>query len=292
MHKNSRSIPKFNLLPLKSELILNEDGSVYHLHLKPEQIAPLVITVGDPGRVELLARHLDQQEFSAHYREFKTVTGRLGDQRLTIISTGIGTDNIDIVLHELQLLHSYDLVERVPKATASPLTIIRLGTSGALQEELALDSLWMSDEALSWDGLLAFYQHDFPELHLLEGLPPAYRVAGDQSLRDHFARTVDGRGITLTAAGFYAPQGRHLLVPPRRSDWLSKVNQWRDGTSRITNMEMETAGIYGLGQLMGMRTLSISAILANRMKGSFSSHPERTIEHMVTSVFQRITELH
>lgn len=279
-------------MPLKSELILNEDGSVYHLHLVPEQLAPLVITVGDPGRVELLARHLDQREFTAQYREFKTVTGRIGNLRLTIISTGIGTDNVDIVLHELELLHSYDLVERRPKASSTPLTIIRLGTSGALQEEVPLDSLWMSDEALGWDGLLAFYQHDFPELRLVEGLPSAYRVAGDSSLRDQFSRIVDGRGITLTAAGFYAPQGRNLLVAPRREDWLAQINQWRDGASRISNMEMETAGIYGLGRLMGMRTLSISAILANRMKGSFSTHPERTIEGMISSVFQRLTELH
>mgnify|MGYP006426914091 CR=1 FL=1 len=292
MDKNSGTNPKFNSLPLKSELILNRDGSVYHLHLHPEQLAPLVITVGDPGRVDLVGRYLDDQEFSSQYREFKTITGRLGSQRLTIISTGIGTDNVDIVLHELQLLHAYDLDLRVPKKTAAPLRIIRLGTSGALQADVPLDSLWMSDEALGWDGLLAFYQHDFPGIHLVEGLPKAYRVPGNAAMRNHFAEVVDGRGLTLTTAGFYAPQGRDLLVRPRRKDWLKQVSQWRDKADRITNMEMETAGIYGLGQLMGMPTLSISAILANRIQGSFSDRPEHTIERMITKTLERISALH
>lgn len=278
--------------PSPSELILNADHSVYHLHLCNGEVAPWVISVGDPGRVDLVRSYLDAVELERRHREFYTVTGRLGQQRLTVISTGIGTDNIDVVLNELQLVQAYDLEKREALATSEPLRLIRLGTSGALQADVPMDSLWMSEEALSLDGLLPFYAHDFPVVDLgLPGLPPAYRVAPSGELRNHFAQRVDGGGLTLTAAGFYAPQGRNLLVPPRHTDWLWQVAQREVEGRRPSNLEMETAGIYGLGGLLGMHTLSISAILANRFTGHFSKNPEKSIRRLVEAGLAGISAL-
>lgn len=275
-----------------SELILNPDYSVYHLHLRNGEVAPWVITVGDPGRVDLIRSYLDTVELERRHREFYTVTGRLGSQRITVLATGIGTDNIDVVLNELQLVQAYDLEKRLPLEKTAPLRILRLGTSGALREEVPVGSLWMSEEALGLDGLLPFYAHDYPVVELgLPGIPPAVRVKPSDELKQHFTSQVDGGGLTLTAAGFYAPQGRHLLAAPRYKDWLQKVVQQEIGGRRPGNLEMETAGIYGLGGLLGMHTLSLSVILANRFTGAFAGRPEEGIKRLIEAGLEGITSL-
>ncbi len=275
-----------------SELILNPDHSVYHLQLRNGELAPRVITVGDPGRVDLIRSYLDTVELEKRHREFYTVTGRMGAQRLTVLATGIGTDNIDVVLNELQLVQAYDLEKRRPLPNPEPLRVLRLGTSGALQEEVPVGSLWMSEEALGLDGLLPFYAHNYPLVDLgLPGIPPAVRVQPSDELKQAFTRHVDGGGLTLTAAGFYAPPGGHLLAAPRHKDWLQKVVQQEVGGRKPSNLEMETAGIYGLGGLLGMHTLSLSVILANRFTGDFSARPEEGIKRLIEAGLEGITSL-
>jgi len=261
-----------------SELILNADASVYHLHLRNGELADRVITVGDPARAWAIAERFDIRESEKQHREFVTVTGRLSGQRLSVVATGIGTDNVDVVLNELALVKRIDLQRRVPFAEAEPLEIIRLGTSGALQEDLPLHSVLLSEGALSYDGLMPFYAHQFEAVKMdLPPLPDPYLVWGDALLRQG-CTWPENRGLTLTAAGFYAPQGRSLLLPPARPDFLSRLKRFESHGLRLSNLEMETAGIYGLGHLLGIPTLSLSVLLANRITGAFSPDPARAVE--------------
>ncbi|WP_116125943.1 nucleoside phosphorylase [Lewinella sp. IMCC34183] len=278
-----------------SELILRPDGSVYHLHLLPRQVAETIITVGDPERVGEVSRRFDRVELRVEAREFVTHTGELNGQRLSVVSTGIGTDNVDIVVNELDALFNLDFARREVRSDLRELTFLRLGTSGAFQPDVPLDSFILSRAALSLDGLLPFYptvQHDAALEHELTDhmmgagwpLPVAPRMVRPR-LPDVLAQPdpdlLPG-GITLTAAGFYAPQGRRLRLPTAlTSEVLGALRGFRSGNLCITNVEMETAGLYALAGALGHRSASISALLANRALGTFSTTPAATVDRMI-----------
>ena len=279
----------------ESELILNPDGSVYHLHLLPGQIATDIITVGDPQRVREISRRFDRIELKVEAREFVTHTGELDGRRLTVISTGIGTDNIDIVLNELDALVNIDLDRREVRPTLARLNFLRLGTSGAFQPDLPLGSFLLSTGALSMDGLAAYYVASGPGTTFGDDLTGYLRERGfrlpvepyylQPELPDftrHAACLDIARGVTLTAAGFYAPQGRSLrLRSPLAGELSDAVRNFRSGELRITNIEMETAGIYALANALGHRAVSISALLANRAAGTFSRDPAGAVDRLI-----------
>ncbi|HVV54268.1 MAG TPA: nucleoside phosphorylase [Mucilaginibacter sp.] len=285
----------------ETELILNDDGSVYHLNLLPEDVAGTVITVGDPERVNEVSRHFDRIEIKKSKREFTTHTGRIGNKRLTVISTGIGTDNIDIVLNELDALINIDLQSRTLKKELTKLNIIRIGTSGAVQAGIPLDSLLVSEAAFGLDTLMHYYQqnHTEQELKMLSdikavlpsncGLSP-YIASGNTELMGKLAEGIE-KGITLTAPGFYAPQGRQVRAPSAYTDLMNRIQAFQSGGKRITNLEMETAGIYGLSSVLGHRAISFNMILANRVTQQFSKSPQNAISHCVQVILQRLTEI-
>ena len=285
-----------------SELILNEDGSIYHLHLLPHQIADTVITVGDPDRVEQVTKHFDSTEFSVQKREFKTTTGVYQGKRITVISTGIGTDNIDIVLNELDALANIDFKSRTLKTDLKKLNIIRLGTSGSIQKDIPVDRILLSERALGFDALLHFYQSDairdkaFEQAFInhtswnVEKSTP-YCVSASKTLFDHFNSEEFFSGVTATNIGFYGPQGRQLRLKTEDLKLNDKLESFIFKGTRITNLEMETSGIYGLCKLLGHRALSINAILANRATGIFSKDPAATVNHMITTALARIASL-
>ena len=284
----------------ETEIILNADGSIYHLHLKPEHITPLIIFVGDPERVGEVSKHFDSIEHRSAHREFVAHIGTLRGQRLMAISTGIGTDNIDIVLNELDILANIDLETRKPKAEITPLSIVRLGTSGSLQADILVDSLVVSTMAVGFDNLMTFY--DAPptgeELTLADNLTLylehknddllliPYVFEADKTLAQLFDNQEFTKGVTVTAPGFYAPQGRILRGKVAEPKLVLMLNLFRQKTLMLTNLEMETAGIYGLARLLGHRALSISAILANRIDGTFSPNPAATVERMITTALK------
>lgn len=265
----------------ESELIINPDGSIYHLHLRPEEIADLIITVGDQDRVANVSKHFDRIEHKKQHREFVTHTGFIGNKRLSVISTGIGTDNIDIVLNELDALFNVDFETREIKAKKKQLKILRIGTSGSLQASIPVDSFLASAAALGFDSLMHFYKikaENKLDLDLDLPLLPYYFKA-DNSLLELFPNMQ--KGITATCPGFYAPQSREIRLSPSKRDFLEQLKTVQiDGLS-ISNFEMETAGIYGLGNLLGHKTLSLNAILANRANGSFSKNPGKTVEQLI-----------
>ena len=285
-----------------SELILNPDGSVYHLNLLPEHLAPTVISVGDPDRVDLVASYLNTIEYSIHKREFKTVTGFLQDKRITIISTGIGTDNIDIVLNELDALVNIDLVTRTIKKEHTTLDIIRIGTSGAIQKDIPVDSFLLSKTAIGLDALLHFYKSDHiqntafqkafvehMQWHPDKSTP--YVVSCNEELAAHFISDKIIAGCTATNIGFYAPQGRKLRLDTSDMEMNVKLESCRFRGSLITNLEMETAGIYGLAHLLGHRAISLNAILANRALKSFSNQAAQTTNALIEYTLERIMTL-
>ncbi len=285
-----------NVIP-ESELIINADGSVYHLHLRPEQIADTIITVGDPGRVKEVTKHFDSIEHTVQYREFLTQTGMMGLKRLTVISTGIGTDNIDIVFNELDALANIDLNTRTVKEDLKSLEIIRLGTSGAVSEEVELDSLLLSECAIGIEGLMTYYdQHaSIQETLLAEAFRnhvhvtmPAiapYAAFADEGLLERFD-SMGRRGVTLTAPGFYAPQGRHLRYESKATELMALIRSFRHLNYRVTNLEMETSGIYGLGKHLGHRCLSINAIVAQRVGNVFSKDAGRVVDRMIREALE------
>ena len=285
-----------------SELILNEDGSIYHLHLLPHQLADTVITVGDPDRVEQVTKHFDSIEFSVQKREFKTTTGVYQNKRITVISTGIGTDNIDIVLNELDALANIDFKTRTLKKNPKKLNIIRLGTSGSIQKDIPVDRILLSERALGFDALLHFYQSDairdkaFEQAFVnhtswnTEKSTP-YCVSASKTLFNHFDSEEFFSGVTATNIGFYGPQGRQLRLKTEDAQLNDKLENFDFKGTRITNLEMETSGIYGLCKLLGHRALSINAILANRATGVFSKDPAATVNHMITTALARIASL-
>lgn len=283
-----------------SELILNRDGSIYHLHLHPEQVAPLIITVGDPGRVAKVSRYFDRVEHRARKREFVTHTGWLGKQRLSVISTGIGTDNVDIVLSELDALFNIDLQKRQVKAKLTPLTFIRIGTAGSLQKEIPVDSFVASSGAIGLDGLMQFYRADFQQNHPLLAALRAhaagqwdfpvspYFAEGDANLLQVFSQNFH-HGLTATNSGFYGPQGRQLRALVRLPRYLDLLQTFEFQGKKIANLEMETAGIYGLASLLKHRAVSLSAILANRPAGTFSRNPEKAVRRLIEIVLEKIS---
>lgn len=280
-----------------TELILNQDDSLYHLNLKAGEISDLIITVGDPGRVEKVSRHFDQVDLKKGGREFITHTGSIGKRRISVISTGIGTDNIDIVLNELHVLHQLSTGEFYEP---DQLTLIRLGTSGAVRTGIELNTLLISDYALGLDNLLQFYrwEHMAGEVADLmksddrwRKLPKPYATAPDPVLADHFRPMADLSGVTVTTPGFYAPQGRSVNIMPRVSSLVDLLSESRFAGSDVTNIEMETAGIYGMSALLGHRALSISAILANRLTGEFSRQASKTIDNMIERALELAVEL-
>ena len=283
-----------------SELILNNDGSVYHLSLLPGEVAPLIITVGDQDRVREVSKYFDDIELKKANREFVTHTGRIGNTRLTVISTGIGTDNVDIVINELHSLFHLNLNTQV-KQEGKRLTFVRLGTSGAIRESIEVNTILASEGALGMDGLLHFYENDLPLFEVVELLkenptlmllPKPYYAEADRDLLKKFEGVYTTRGVTVTAPGFYAPQGRavnhNVMVP----DFLEVLGKNEVNSCPITNLEMETAGIYGLSSIFQHKALSISAILANRITGKFSGNPKKVVEVMIEKTLEKISELY
>ena len=284
-----------------SELILRPDGSLYHLHLLPGQVAPTIITVGDPERVGEVSRRFDRVECRVTAREFVTHTGTLGGQRLTVISTGIGTDNVDIVVNELDALFNVDLKRREVKQELTELTFLRLGTSGAFQPDLPLDSLLLSTGALAMDGLLPLYlQHGEPDpaaLALIDHLDdhrqrlPVPPLVVRPTLPGWLSSSDLPTGITLTAAGFYGPQGRSIRLRSGLDErLLTALRGFDDRGERITNIEMETAGIYGLATALGHRSASLSVLLANRALGTFSDRPAAAVGELIERGLFLLTE--
>ncbi|WP_299099849.1 nucleoside phosphorylase [uncultured Winogradskyella sp.] len=285
-----------------SELILNPDGSVYHLNLKPEDISDTIIFVGDQDRVEKITKHFDSIEFSTQKREFKTQTGYYQDKRITVISTGIGPDNIDIVLNELDALVNIDLKTRKPKTELSSLNIIRIGTSGSLQNDIPVDSFLISTHALDINGMLHFYQIEGisnPEIedefikHTNWDKNKARPIIINNSkyLEKYFEGDKIFKGMTGTAGGFYGPQGRVLRLPLQDASLNSKLDNFSYKDFRITNFEMETSVIYGLSKLLGHEALSLNAIIANRANGDFSKDPKKTVEKLIKYALERIVNI-
>ena len=283
----------------ESELILNPDGSIYHLNLKPEQVAPTVITVGDPDRVDLITRFFEKVECTIRCREFKTATGSYKGKRITVLSTGIGTDNIDIVFNELDALVNIDFKTRQIKEELSSLDIIRIGTSGSIQPDIPVDTLLISQYAIGLDCMLQAYYcdaileqeltHSFVEQ--LEWDPnrgTPYTVQGDAQLLNHLHSEETTVGFTATLNGFYGPQSRVIRLAVKDTHLNEKLTAFRFNNKRITNLEMETAGIYGLSKLLGHRALSMNAILANRVNETFSQKPAKTIEKLIVYTLDKI----
>ena len=284
-----------------SELILNEDGSIYHLNLRPEHIADTVITVGDPDRVSKVTSYFDKIEFSIHKREFHTQTGIYKNKRITVISTGIGTDNIDIVFNELDALVNIDLESREIKNKLTSLNIIRVGTTGSIQEDIPVDSFIASEVGIGFDNLLHFYDSKhILENELMSDLSQhlnwniskyPYAVKWNDDLGNHFVEDNVHKGITVTNSGFYGPQGRILRLPVADANLKDKLATFYRNDKRITNLEMETAGIYGLAKLLGHKALSMNVVLANRPLGKFSSDPVKSMDRLIQYVLEKIVTL-
>lgn len=285
-----------------SELILNPDGSVYHLNLKPEDISDTIIFVGDQDRVEKITKYFDSVEFSTQKREFKTQTGYYHDRRITVLSTGIGPDNIDIVLNELDALVNIDLKTRKPKSELTSLNIIRVGTSGSLQNDIPVDSFVMSTHGLDVNGMLHFYQIDGisnPEIedafikHTDWDKNKARPIVINNSkyLEKYFESDIVFKGMTGTAGGFYGPQGRVLRLPLHDANLNAKLYNFSYKDFRITNFEMETSVIYGLSKLLGHEALSLNAIIANRANGDFSKDPKKTVDKLILYTLERIVNI-
>ena len=278
-----------------AELIINPDGSIYHLQLLPEEIADVIFTVGDPERVPQVSKYFDEIELARTHREIVTHTGYIGKKRVSVISTGMGTDNIDIVMNELDALANIDFASREVKPQQKSYTIVRIGTSGSIQKDIPLDSLLISEKAVGFDPLMHYYAHTpsdtLFEQQVLEFIAdnrfniPCYTAQAASELVEVFSDFE--RGITISAPGFYAPQGRKLRARPAKENLVEKLAAFRYGSLRFTNLEMETAGIYALGNVLGHRCLSVNAILANRLDGTFSSNPQKIINTMIEKVLER-----
>ena len=284
-----------------SELILNPDGSVYHLNLKPENIAHDIIFVGDQNRVEKITKSFDSIEFSQQKREFKTQTGIFKGKRITVMSTGIGPDNIDIVMNELDALVNINLETRQPKEILTSLNIIRIGTSGSLQADIPCDSFVMNTFGLGLDNMLRSYLIDEVTNSEMEdafikhtnwdakkGRP--YVISCSEKLEKIIESDKMHKGITATAGGFYGPQGRVLRLNIQDEELNSKMDNFKFEEYRITNLEMETAAIYGLGKLLGHECLSLNAIIANRATGTFSNDPYKAVDELIVYTLDKLSK--
>jgi len=285
----------------ESELIINQRGAIYHLDTRPDELADTIITVGDPERVAVVSKYFDSIEFKNHHREFVTHTGYLAGKRLSVVSTGIGTDNIDIVLNELDALVNIDFDTRSIRPQLTQLNIIRIGTSGSLQKDIPVDSCVASTHGLGIDNLLNFYrsEHNTEDQQLLQAFitqtqlnnsfaQPYISGAGSALLR-HFVNGFH-HGITVTCPGFYGPQGRVLRLGLSNPQLVDNLTTFSFGHHRISNFEMETAGIYGLGKLLGHHCLSLSAIVANRVEKQFSANAAKAMEDLIKTTLEIISE--
>ena len=282
----------------QAELILNDDGSIYHLGIRPEDCAPLIITVGDPDRVPTVSQFFDRIDYTSRKREICIHTGVLGSRAISVISTGMGTDNIDIVINELDALFTLDLHTGKPLRSINPLTFIRLGTSGAIQADIELDQLLVAEAAVGFDNLMHYYDpkmSDHPlavSLHTHLGKPKKinhpYFVKADSGLLQSCLKLGMKKGVIATNSGFYAPQERRLRTKKVLSHSIYDLINFNHHNLKITNFDMETAGIYGLSHVLGHKAISISAILANRFHGTFSNQPDKTVYNMIERVTNAI----
>ncbi|MFT4646738.1 MAG: uridine phosphorylase [Planctomycetota bacterium] len=280
----------------ESELILNPDGSVYHLHLRPEHISNNIILVGDPDRVSKVSKHFDSIEFKTQKREFVSNTGYIGKTRLTVLSTGIGTDNIDIVLNELDALVNIDLNTKTEKEFKTSLNLIRIGTSGTLRPEIPCDTVLYSEYGLSLDGLMNFYELDNSSFEkkflnaVNEKIPnlqisPRISKCSDK-LMSYFEKVDIIKGVTASCTGFYGPQDRILRAQPVIRNFVDKLAEVDVNGHKITNLEMETAAIYGLSNILGHHCLSINTIIANRRTKKFSKEPKKAVEKAILNTLE------
>ena len=282
-----------------SELIINERGAIYHLNLRPEEIGETVFLVGDPGRVETVSKYFDRIDYQEKHREFVTHTGYIGKQKVSVVSTGIGTDNIDIVINELDALVNIDFDDRTIKSHKRVLRLVRLGTSGALQADLPVDHFVASSHGLGLDGLFHYYKDEHNILdnplqqafnnHIPwhETMAKAYAVASHNELLSQFT-DVAHIGMTVTANGFYGPQGRILRLPLHIPDFNDRLRSFSFNGNRILNFEMETSALYALGKALGHSCLTICAIIANRESKQFSKDYKRTVDHLVKTAIDKL----
>ena len=284
-----------------SELILNKDGSIYHLNLLPENIAGTIIFVGDQDRVSKVTKYFDSIEFKTQKREFKTQTGFYKGKRISVISTGIGPDNIDIVLNELDALVNIDLKNRTIKNDLTSLDIIRIGTSGSLQSDIPVDSFLLSTHAIGLDGMLQSYnckhacEKDIETAFIKHtdwssDKSHPYCVKNDEELAKKMSSEEIYSGITATAVGFYGPQGRVLRLGLQDEKLNDKIDSFKYNNHRITNLEMETSAIYGLSRLLGHNAVSMNAIIANRANGTFSNNPYKVVDDLIQYTLDKIIE--
>ena len=281
----------------ESDLIINPDGSIYHLNLLPEDIADTIITVGDQDRVAEVSKHFDSIELKKGKREFITHTGYLGKKRISVISTGIGTDNIDIVFNELDALVNINFETRTVNQELKSLNIIRVGTSGSIREDIEVGSILASSYGLGLDALMSYYEQDLSieDTYLLQQIKAhlpvlksePYLTPASSLLLKQIAFDMP-QGITATAPGFYAPQGRQVRAKLSVSNLIEKLSSFETKNQRITNLEMETAGIYALASALGHQALSINAILAHRLKLQFAPEPDKIVEKMIKVVLERV----
>ena len=281
-----------------SELIINPDGSIYHLNLKPNQLAQTVITVGDPERVREVSKYFDIVECKVGKREFHTHTGVYKNKRISVISTGIGTDNIDIVFNELDALVNVDFNTREVKNTHTSLDIIRVGTSGAVQSDIPVDSFLLSQRGIGFDSLFHWYENDGGDLAFAKAVSQQinrsqlhaapYVVSCNKDLAKKFQTIEMQNGNTITNVGFYGPQSRKIRLEPSEKNLNMQISDFNFEGSKITNLEMETAGIYAMSSLLGHRAISLNAILANRVTGEFSEKPYDIVEKLIKFTLDRI----
>jgi uridine phosphorylase len=281
----------------EADLIINPDGSIYHLNILPEDIADTIITVGDQDRVSEVSKHFDSIELKKGKREFITHTGYLGKKRITVISTGIGTDNIDIVFNELDALANINFATRTINQELKSLNIIRVGTSGSIREEIEVGTILASSYGLGLDALMSYYEQDqaIEDIYLLQQIKAhlpilksePYLTPASSQLIKQIAFDMP-QGITATAPGFYAPQGRQVRAKLSVSNLIEKLSSFKFKDQRITNLEMETAGIYALANALGHQALSVNAILAHRLKLQFAPEPDKIVGKMIKLVLERI----
>lgn len=286
----------------ESELILNKDGSVYHLNLVPDDISDIVINVGDPDRVSLVSSYFEKIEVKKHKREFVTHTGTYNGRRMTVISTGIGTDNIDIVYNELDALVNIDLSTRTIREELKSLYLVRIGTSGALQADIPCDSFVCSSYGLGLDGLLNFYmlENDTEEQQIVEEFrrhlpnegifPESYLSRASEELIELLSPGMT-KGITASCSGFYAPQMRELRLKPSRHNLIERLSTFRHEHHRVTNFEMETGAMYGLAKLMGHYCCAVNVIVANRIAHKYSTDHEGSMHRLITTTLDRLSQL-
>ncbi|HEY0299458.1 MAG TPA: nucleoside phosphorylase [Arachidicoccus sp.] len=291
-----------NNIIAESELIINERGAIYHLNVKPEELAQNIITVGDPDRVKEVSKYFDKIEIQQQHREFITHTGMLGNKRISVVSTGIGPDNIDIVFNELDALVNIDFATRSIKPQLTSLNIIRIGTCGSLQQEIPVDSVIAGSYGLGIDNLMNYYlqKNNDEELALLqhfvhhtgidEAFSKPYITSAGSELLQHFT---DGfhRGITVTCPGFYGPQGRVLRLALRYPHLVDSLTSFCFSSHKIANFEMETSAMYGMAKLLGHQSLSVSAVVANRVAKTFSKDAKAAVDRAIKNVLEKISEL-